>query len=219
VLTRVRVTRKGIAATIEESGRRRVITADCAIVALPPTTLRDVVFEPALPAPQRRAIGSLRLGAATRLLLQFDRRFWRRPGRASLYGSNQDFGAVWDGNEEQRARPGILSFLAGGGASAQLQLALDRDGPHGIASRLTWLGKPAQLLHARAIRWEADRWAGGGYAFFDPAFDPALRTWLWRPAGRVLFAGEHTSNRWQGYMCGAIESGQRAAAEASILTV
>jgi len=29
----------------------------------------------------------------------------------------------------------------------------------------------------------------------------------------VLFAGEHTSVRWQGYMNGAIESGQRAAAE------
>ena len=32
-----------------------------------------------------------------------------------------------------------------------------------------------------------------------------------RPAGRVLFAGEHTSERWQGYMNGAIESGKRAA--------
>ena len=55
--------------------------------------------------------------------------------------------------------------------------------------------------------------AGGGYAFFDPAFDPRLRGWLGRPHGRVFFAGEHTSVRWQGYMNGAIESGRRAAAE------
>jgi monoamine oxidase len=40
-----------------------------------------------------------------------------------------------------------------------------------------------------------------------------LRAWLARPAGRVFFAGEHTSIRWQGYMNGAVESGRRAAAE------
>jgi monoamine oxidase len=61
--------------------------------------------------------------------------------------------------------------------------------------------------------WEDDPYARGGYAFFDPGFDPDLRAWLARPAGRVFFAGEHTSVRWQGYMNGAVESGRRAAAE------
>ena len=58
---------------------------------------------------------------------------------------------------------------------------------------------------------------GGGYAYFDPGFDPLCRAWLARPAGRIVFAGEHTSVRWQGYMNGAIESGLRAAAEADAL--
>jgi monoamine oxidase len=53
----------------------------------------------------------------------------------------------------------------------------------------------------------------GGYAYFDPSFEPRGRDALAQPAGRVVFAGEHTSIRWQGYMNGAIESGQRAAAE------
>ena len=47
----------------------------------------------------------------------------------------------------------------------------------------------------------------------DAGFDPALRAWLARPFGRLFFAGEHTSIRWQGYMNGAIESGRRAAEE------
>ena len=46
-----------------------------------------------------------------------------------------------------------------------------------------------------------------------PSFDPSLRQWLARPFGRLFFAGEHTSFRWQGYMNGAVESGRRAAAE------
>jgi monoamine oxidase len=32
-----------------------------------------------------------------------------------------------------------------------------------------------------------------------------------------VFAGEHTSIRWQGYMNGAVESGLRAAAEIGAL--
>jgi len=68
------------------------------------------------------------------------------------------------------------------------------------------------------LTWEDDPWWRGGYAVFDPSFDPSLRPWLARPAGRVVFAGEHTSLRWQGYMNGAIESGKRAAAEVRVLS-
>ena len=71
----------------------------------------------------------------------------------------------------------------------------------------------ADLLASRHIVWEHDPWVRGGYAYFDPGFDPALRPWLARPCGRLFFAGEHTSIRWQGYMNGAVESGRRAAAE------
>jgi len=53
----------------------------------------------------------------------------------------------------------------------------------------------------------------GGYAFLDPGFDPAWRALLSRRAGRMVFAGEHTSERWQGYMNGAVASGQRAGRE------
>lgn len=40
-----------------------------------------------------------------------------------------------------------------------------------------------------------------------------LKTHAALPFGRVFFAGEHTSIKWQGYMNGAIESGLRAANE------
>ena len=58
-----------------------------------------------------------------------------------------------------------------------------------------------------------EAWSRGGYAFFDPQFPPSLRYGLSRPYGRVFFAGEHTSLRWQGYMNGAVETGLRAAEE------
>src|SRR3712207_976637 len=55
-------------------------TADYAICALPATTLRHVACEPPLPAPQRDAILRLHYGRATRTVLQFPQRFWRRQG-------------------------------------------------------------------------------------------------------------------------------------------
>ena len=126
------------------------------------------------------------------------------------------FGALWEGNEEQRGRPGILSLMAGAGASEATQALTAKDGTTGLLASLDWLGsRNAELLASRQVVWESDPWSRGGYAIFDPSYDPALRGWLARPCGRVFFAGEHTSVRWQGYMNGAVESGRRAAAEVS----
>jgi len=49
-------------------------------------------------------------------------------------------------------------------------------------------------------------------------FTLALAPWLARPAGRIVFAGEHTSIRFQGYMNGAVETGLRAAAEIAAMS-
>ncbi len=190
------------------------INCDYVILALPATLLRRIPITPALPAQQHEAIGRLKYGRATKTLLQFSKRFWRTTGRPRAFGSPLPFGAVWDGNEEQRGRAGILCLLAGGGASDATQAIVAKHGARGLADALDWLGsKDSELLASRQIVWEQDPYARGGYAYFDPGFDPSLRAWLSRPAGRLFFAGEHTSVRWQGYMNGAVESGRRAAAE------
>src|SRR4029079_16729820 len=75
--------------------------------------------------------------------------------------------------------------------------------------------KGASLVAWDSVSWEDDPWARGGYAHYDPSFNPALREWLARPFRRVFFAGEHTSLEGQGYMNGAVESGLRAAVEIS----
>ena len=213
ILRRVRQDEHSVTATLEVRGRMVEKSAHFLVCTLPPTTLRDVVFEPALPEAQRRAIATVRFGPATRVLLQFERRFWRRAAQPTAFGSPYAFGAVWDGNEQQRGSAGILSLLAGGDASADLQKMIEHDGTSAVVPHLAWLGRPATLTAAKAITWEDDQWAKGGYAFFDTSFDPSDRDALARPAGRVLFAGEHTTIRWQGYVNGAVESGQRAAAE------
>jgi monoamine oxidase len=190
------------------------IEADYLVVALPATTLRRIPFSPALPERQHRAIAGLQYGRATKTLLQFSHRFWRAPDRPRAFGSPPPIGALWEGNEEQPGRMGILSLLAGGAVSDATADVMRAQGASGLVSALGWLGaKKADLVASYQTVWENEPWSKGGYAFFDPGFDPLDRDWLSRPRGSIFFAGEHTSLRWQGYMNGAVESGQRAAAE------
>jgi len=190
------------------------LSADYAVLALPATLLRRIPFTPALPVRQHEAIARLKYGRATKTLLQFPTRFWRAPGRPRAFGSPLPFGAVWEGNEEQRGRAGILALLAGGTASDATADLVARSGIDALVGWLDWLGsRKTHVTASRQVRWESDVWSRGGYAAFDTSFDPSLRSWLALPHNRLFFAGEHTSVAWQGYMNGAVESGRRAAAE------
>ena len=62
--------------------------------------------------------------------------------------------------------------------------------------------------------WAQSEWSHGGpTAIMGPGtltrFGHALRT----PVGRIHWAGTETSDYWQGYMDGAVRSGERAAEE------
>jgi monoamine oxidase len=207
---------RGISITIAGK-RQQQIAADYLVCALPATTLRKVLFEPRLPDDQVQAIATLRYGPATKVLLQFESRFWKKLTGPSAYGSDRATGAVWDGNQQQARSPGILTLLAGGRASREIRDIVASAGWKGVVRRLGWLGRPSALLTAASYTWELDPWSKGGYAVFSPRFDPTLRGWLARPADRVVFAGEHTSMKWQGFMNGAIDSGRRAAVELALL--
>lgn len=189
------------------------LRSDSVILALPATKVRALDIQPALPPEQAAAFSTLSYGPVTKVLLQFDRRFWKRRHQPLAYGTNLPIGAVWDANEQQKGKHGILCLMVGGAASRAMRI-LASSSAAGIVRTLRWLGASrTQMVAMQSVTWERNPWVRGGYAVFGPRFDPTLRSWLARPHGRLFFAGEHTSLRWQGYMNGAIESGLRAAAE------
>jgi monoamine oxidase len=205
---------RGVRASVRNSNRMAAIDCDYVVCAVPASLLRRIPIAPALPSQQHDAIGNLKYGAATKTLLQFSRPFWRVKGRPRAFGSAFSWGAAWDGNEEQRGRPGILSLMAGGSASLDTDERIRTAGVEAFAHDLDWFGaRDAKLVGHCHVSWSGDPWSRGGYAYFDPSYDPSLRTWLARPFGRIFFAGEHTSFDGQGYMNGAVQSGRRAAAE------
>jgi monoamine oxidase len=213
---------------IDEHGHQQQLEADAAVITLPASALASVSITPALPEAQWRAITTLKYGCATKVVVQLSRPPFR--ARARAFATDTPLGAFWDSTEGQggedksqipnphsqqghRHSHHVLTFLAGGAASRTLRARADR-GPHAVLSDLCWLGlanAPVDAFHA--VTWEDDPFARGGYAYLDPGFDPALGPQLARRSGRLVFAGEHTSERWQGYMNGAVESGLRAARE------
>jgi monoamine oxidase len=205
---------QSVAVTIEgPSGRTAKAKADFLVACVPAPLLLEWTFSPALADPQRRALEALTYGPATKVLLRFSKRWWRRPGRPRAFATNLPVGAVWETAEEQNGAA-MLTLMAGGRASAELRDLLNREGALGLRKRLRWLGGgPKETPELHAITWEDDPWARGGYVYFSPAFDPGLQHLLSRGTSRVVFAGAHTSREFPGYMNGAVESGQRAARE------
>ena len=198
------------------SGRRAKARADYLIAAVPVPLLLEWEFLPALPKPQQHALRSLPYGQATKVILRFESRWWRQPGRPRAFATNMPIGAVWESAEEQ-PHAALLTLLAGGSASRQVRKLLSDEGPSGLKKRLQWFGRPRDASAVHTVVWEDDQWARGGYPYLSPGFDPGLIDLPGRAMGRVLFAGGHTSRDFQGYMNGAIDSGLRAAAEVSQL--
>jgi monoamine oxidase len=64
------------------------------------------------------------------------------------------------------------------------------------------------------MNWSEEPWTRGCYVGFTP---PGVLTdygpWIKQPFGRIHWAGAETSDYWNGYMDGAVRSGERAAKE------
>jgi monoamine oxidase len=209
---RLRAVSNGIEAAVEGPGGIDRITADYCVVAIPPPLIGELGITPSLRPSSTRPFALSKWAPPRSCCCSSPHRSGGVAGWRVCTDSNQPIGAVWDGNEQQRGRAAILTCLAGGDASGQLQQALDRQG-HPV-SQPRFNG----LVHHRAWSPRArltGRRSGGLVAdmrYSHQVGIPNCATGC-APHGRLLFAGEHTSVRWQGYMNGAIESGQRAAAE------
>ena len=69
---------------------------------------------------------------------------------------------------------------------------------------------PTLARKIASYAWQRDVYTDGAYALYRPGQWFGLRPILQRAHGKVLFAGEHLAD-WQGFMEGAIETGEGAA--------
>ena len=215
IVTRIDQNDRGVRVQVNDGSKKgTALSGDYLVLAAPAAIARTLEFTPAVPAALRKAWQALEIGPATKAHVRFDKGWWRKAGRPRAWGSNLDTGAIW---ETSGTGPASLTMLAGGRASRALRDLLEEGGPQRVVRRLSWLGDPEEARDFRSITWELDPFAKGGYAVFGTGFRPEWRAELSRAFGRIAMAGDHTSRKWQGYMNGAVESGQRAARDIEML--
>jgi monoamine oxidase len=84
-----------------------------------------------------------------------------------------------------------------------------------LASFSTYFGEQAlSPNHYLDHSWAAEPFTQGCYAsVFPPHAWTSLGEWVKKPIGRIHWAGTETSSIWNGYVEGAIRSGERVAEE------
>jgi monoamine oxidase len=217
---------------VELDGDGFALRARRAIVALPPMLAGRLVYEPSLS--DLDGDGGLRdqltqrypQGSVIKVQCLYQHPFWRAAGLAGQ--ATSDTGPVkisfdntpYPDDGTPNASPGVLiGFMEGDNARYWAQRSRAERYQQVIASFARYFG-PQALTPLGGINgyvemnWSAEPYTGGCYAgFLAPGvwtnYGPALR----RPIGYLHWAGTETATVWNGYMDGAVQSGERAAQE------
>jgi monoamine oxidase len=196
------------------------LTADHVVLALPFTLLRQVNYSRAgFDAVKRKAIAELPMGTNSKLHVRFDRRIWRDQGCSGETFADLGYQNTWEVSRAQPGSAGILVDYTGGTVGAAYSPAAGTAQQH--AARFIDQIKPvipglADVCDRRTATldyWTGYRWTLGSYSYWKVGQYTRFSGAEKLPSGACHFAGEHTSQDFQGYLNGAVESGQRAAAE------
>lgn len=199
----------------ESAGLR--VTARRAIVAIPPTLAGRVAYHPRLPGLRDQLTQRMPQGTVIKTMAIYDEPFWRDEGLSGQAVTDESPARVVFDNSPPDGAPGVLlGFLEG-------RLAREWGARPAEQRRDAILAGHARLFGARAARpagfvervWADEEWTRGCYGCMMTTggwteYGRALRA----PIGPLHWAGAETATVWNGYMDGAVQSGERAAAEA-----
>jgi monoamine oxidase len=209
-----RITQKSDRVTVTSS--RTTIDARRVVVAIPPTLAGRISYDPQLPFDRDQLTQRLPQGTLTKVTAVYNRPFWRDAGLTGGAVSTDGYvSATFDDSPEDASVGTLFGFVGGDKARAFSQLS-DADRRNAVLSQFAQLFGPAASSPTQYLEtfWAAEAWSRGcpvgipGPGLLT-AYGPALR----KPVGRIHWAGTETSTYWNGYMDGAVRSGERAAAE------
>jgi monoamine oxidase len=204
-----------------ESGVRvaadgRAVSAGAAIVAVPPTLCGSIAYDPPLPAIRDQLTQRMPQGSVVKCMAIYELPFWRDDGLSGQAMSTEGPVKVIFDNSPPDGSPGVLlGFLEGHQARelAEWDAAARRNAVVGCFARIFGPAAAQPVDYVERV-WAQEEWTRGCYGCYMPpggwvSYGPALRA----PIGRIHWAGAETATVWSGYMDGAVQSGERAAAE------
>jgi monoamine oxidase len=201
---------------VEVAGDRVTVRAERAVVAIPPTLAGHIRYEPKLPAAHALLLQRLPAGFTYKIALVYDEPFWRADG---LSGESLGLGSALSLTIDAcgaTAPPGILNtFACGPDARALARLEASERRRLVVDEMVARFGPKAATVRDYVEQdWAEEEWTRGCFmAHWAPGvltqFGPLLR----EPVGRIHWAGTETSPVMNGFIDGAVRSGERAASE------
>jgi monoamine oxidase len=182
-------------------------------MALPFSILRTLDYSQAgFRALKSTAIQQQGMGANAKLHLQFRSRRWNALGNNGDTYSDRGYQNTWEVTRAQSGTSGILVNYTGGDAARAASgtspaTALARIEPVLPGLSTQWNGK-WQLQD-----WPHEALTRGSYSYWKLGQYTAFAGIEGEQEGNCHFCGEHTSIDSQGYLNGAVETGERAARE------
>lgn len=200
--------------TIE--GDTTAVTAERAIIALPPTLAGRLRNRPALPGYRDQLTQRMPMGSVYKVQCIYDAPFWRDEGLTGQVSSDSGAVRITFDNSPASGSPGVLlGFIEGDEARYWGRRSADERRNAALSCLVRYFGERAgQPREYVEYSWAEEEYSRGCYAGYMPpgvwtTYGEALR----EPIGRIHWAGTETATVWNGYMDGAVQSGERAAAE------
>ena len=214
-VVRIEQDAQGVRAVFRKSGSHHTATADYLIVAVPFSVLREIEIAPAFSLEKRRAIAELPYLSASKIFLQSKRRFWADNGESGFGTTDLAIGQVWDASYGLPGVRGILQAFPISIHSSEFTAMTEEERIRVALEQVDAVYPGMRELFEGGVTkcWEQDPWARGASSFYRPGQFRSLQPHVARPEGRIHFAGEHTSIWIDGWMQGALESGNRVARE------
>jgi len=210
---RIEQDQNSVRAVYLRAGTAATVTGDYMVCALPLPVMRRVEVRPALSPQKRAAIDQIDYIPAARVFLQSRSRFWLKRGENG-WATTDDPMDVWDYTRDQPGGRGILGAYTTGRTALEITYRDPTDRAQLVLDKMERVhpGMRDQYEGSASHSWVTDRWSLGAAAEFKAGQLSEFYKVLSVPEGRIHFAGEHASP-WNGWMNGALESGNRAAAE------
>lgn len=192
-----------------------IVNAKRVIVSVPPSLADHIEFTPQLPSYRAKLLPRLTLGSGIRAMVVFDEPFWIKDG-LNGEGVAIDHPVSETIDTSQPGKAGVLSLYSFGPPAVELaQLTAEERKKIFMDALVHRFGpKGASPLHYIEFDWSEEPWTRGAMvAHYAPGVMTNFGHVIREPAGRIHWATTETSTKWNGFIEGAILSGERAAKE------
>jgi monoamine oxidase len=196
------------------------VTADHVVLALPFSLLRSVNYGKAGFEPLKvTAIKELPMGTNSKLHVEFKDRFWYGAGNNGNTVADTGYQNTWEVSRAQGGAKGLLVDYTGGNVGASFGTGTPSSRAQEFMTQLQPLFPTVPNLANHATGratidfWMDYPWTKGSYSYWKVGQYTKFSGMEKERQGNCHFCGEHTSQDFQGYLNGAVETGERAAGE------